>query len=91
MVYEHKWCLNWFVARYTGFGKSTHRGFFSNVGSIDSQEDSASAISPGLFVSLVDMYVLSKIRERLTACNLLKTKLKKQQKKLNTQLVPHLQ
>ena len=32
------------------------RGFFSNVGGMDSQEDSASAVSPGLLVSLVDVY-----------------------------------
>ena len=30
-------------------------GFFSNVGGMDSQEDSASAVSPGLLVSLVDV------------------------------------
>ena len=28
-------------------------GFFSSVGGMDSQEDSASAVSPGLLVSLV--------------------------------------
>ena len=48
--------LNWFVARYTGFEKSACRDFFSNVGAMDSQEDSASAVSPGLLVSLVDVY-----------------------------------
>ena len=31
-------------------------GFFSNVGGMDSQEDSVSAVSPGLLVSLVDIY-----------------------------------
>ena len=31
-------------------------GFFSNVGGMDSQEDTASAVSPGLLVSLVDVY-----------------------------------
>ena len=31
-------------------------GFFSNVGDMDSQEDTASAVSPGLLVSLVDVY-----------------------------------
>ena len=56
MVYERKRCLNWFVARYTGFEKSARRAFFSNVGGMDSQEDSASAVSPGVFVSLVDVY-----------------------------------
>ena len=56
MVYKRKRCLNWFVARYTGFEKSVHPGFFSNVGGMDSQEDSASAVSPGLLVSLVDVY-----------------------------------
>ena len=39
-----------------GYEKSAHRGFFSNVGSMDSQEDSASAVWPGLLVSLVDVY-----------------------------------
>ena len=36
--------------------KSARRGFFSNVRGMDSQEDSASAVSPGLLVSLVDVY-----------------------------------
>ena len=51
VVYERKRCLNWFVARYTGFENSARRGFFSNVGGMDS---SASAVSPGVLVSLVD-------------------------------------
>ena len=56
VVYERKRCLNWFVARYTGFEKSACRGFFSNVSGMNSQEDSVSAVSPGLLVSLVDVY-----------------------------------
>ena len=45
-----------FVAIYTGFEKSARRGFFSNVGGMNSQEDTASAVSPGLLVNLVDVY-----------------------------------
>ena len=39
-----------------GYEKSARRGFFSKFGSMDSQEDSASAVWPGLLVSLVDVY-----------------------------------
>ena len=51
MVYE---CKRWFVARYTGFEKSARHGFFSNVGTMDSQEDNVSAVSPGLLVNVYE-------------------------------------